>query len=94
MRRIAVYFLEFDDENTEHIAQHGIAPEEIEQMTGNAYVTARNVRGPENRIVMIGRTDGGRTLTIVLEATRDEVVWRPVTGWESTASERKLLQGD
>ncbi|MGZ6692925.1 MAG: hypothetical protein ACXVHQ_36650 [Solirubrobacteraceae bacterium] len=94
MGRIAIYFLEFDDDNTEHLGQHGIAPEEVEQLTGNPYVTARNARGPENRIFMIGQTDGGRMLTIVLEATHDEVIWRPITGWSSTAREQKLLIGN
>jgi uncharacterized DUF497 family protein len=94
VRRIAIYFLEFDDNNIEHLGKHGIAPEEIEQITGNDYITARNVRQPESRIVMIGRTDGGRLLTVVLEATRDDVVWRPITGWESTQEERKLLRGN
>lgn len=94
MRRISIYFFEFDDENTEHIGRHGITPEEIEQITGNAYVTARNARGPENRILMIGQTDGGRALTIVLEATRDDVVWRPITGWDSTLEEHQLLSGN
>jgi uncharacterized DUF497 family protein len=94
VQRIAVYFLEFDDENTDHLSRHGVAPEEIEQVTGNAYVTARNARGPDNRILMIGQTDGGRVITVVLEATRDDVVWRPVTGWSATPEERELLTGN
>ena len=89
MRRITIYFLEFDDENVEHIGR--ASPEEIEQITGNDYVTARNPRCSENRILMIGHTDGGRTLTVVLEATRDDVVWRPITAWDSTGAERALL---
>jgi uncharacterized DUF497 family protein len=91
VRRVAIYFLEFDDDNTEHLSRHGIAPEEVEQVTGNDYVTARNKRHPKNRIVMIGRTDGGRMLTVVLETTRDDVVWRPITGWDSGPQEIKLL---
>lgn len=91
MARISIYFLEFDDENIDHVGRHGVAGEEIEQVTGNRYVTARNRRDQPNRIRMIGRTDGGRTLTIVLEATRDDGVWRPVTAWDSTEEERQLL---
>ena len=94
MPRITIYFLEFDDENINHISGHGITPEEIEQLTGNDYITARNPRAPQDRIFMIGRTDGGRVLTLVLEATRDDVVWRPVTGWDSTPRERKLWGGN
>jgi uncharacterized DUF497 family protein len=92
--RITIYFLEFDDHNVEHLARHAIAPEEIEQLTGNPYVTARNPRVAENRIFMIGRTDGGRMLTIVLEATHDDATWRPITGWDATPAERGILKGD
>jgi uncharacterized DUF497 family protein len=91
MRRIAIYFLEFDDENTRHVARHRVTPEEIEQITGNDYVTARNRHDPENRIRMIGHTNGGRVLTVVLEATRDDGVWRPVSAWDSKPEERGLL---
>lgn len=94
MPRVAIYYLELDDENVAHIARHGITADEVEQITGNPYITARNRRGPANRIVMIGRTNGGRELTIVLEATRDDGVWRPVTGWVATATERRLLDAN
>ena len=94
MPRITVYFFEFDDKNTDHIARHGVDPDEIEQISGNDYVTARNKHDPENRVRMIGQTNGGRTLTVVLEATRDDVIWRPVTAWDSTSEERGLLNAD
>ena len=93
MRRVSIYFLEFDDENIDHVGEHGVAAEEVEQITGNRYVTARNKRDKPNRIRMIGHTDGGRTLTVVLEATRDDVIWRPVTAWDATEEERRLLRG-
>ena len=32
----------------------------------------------------------GRALTIVLEETRDDVVWRPITDWDSTPEEPAL----
>ncbi len=89
--RTTIYFLEIDDENEEHLGRHGISVEEAEELTGNDYVTARNPREPENRILMIGRTDGGRVLTVVLEATRDDAIWRPVTGWDATVAQRRLL---
>lgn len=91
MPQIAIYFLEFDEENIEHVGRHGVSPREIEQITGNPYITARNARGPKNRIFMIGRTDGDRMLTVVLEATEDDAVWRPVTAWDAAPEERRLL---
>lgn len=80
-----------DDENEEHLGRHRIALEEVEEVTANEYLTARNPRDPENRILMIGRTSGGRMLTIVLESTRDDATWRPVTGWDATPAQRRLL---
>ncbi len=40
---------------------------------------------------MIGRTDGGRVITLVIERTVDPNTWLIVTGWSSTAVERKIL---
>jgi hypothetical protein len=40
---------------------------------------------------MIGATDGGRTLTLVIEQTPDPATWLVVTGWGSTAAERRVL---
>ena len=70
--------------------------EEIRQLLSNRHVTAENPRGPSattgaDRSLLIGRTDGGRYLTVVSEATLDPTTWQPVTAWESTAGERKIL---
>ena len=92
MVQIKIYFLEFDDDNVEHIHAHGVFPEEIEQVTGNRYATARNRRAPASRIMMFGFTDGGRALSVVLEATQDPAVWRPVTAWDATPEERQIVE--
>jgi len=42
---------------------------------------------------MIGTTDGGRALTLVIERTLDLTTWLVVTGWSSTDAERNLLGG-
>jgi len=39
---------------------------------------------------LLGVTDGGRALTIVVERTVDPTTWLIVTGWNSTAVERNL----
>lgn len=39
-----------------------------------------------------GLSDGGRALTVVIERTVDPTTWLIVTGWSSTAVERKLLE--
>ena len=67
---------------------------EAEQLPQNRYVTVRNPRAGEagNRRLLSGRTDGGRSLTLVIERTVDPTTWLIVTGWSSTEAERKILE--
>jgi hypothetical protein len=71
-----------------------IAADEAEQLPRNAHVTVRNPSDETaagTRRLLIGRTDGGRTLTLVIEQTLDPTTWLIVTGWEATDSERRIL---
>ncbi len=90
-----VYFLLFTEETEEHLKR--AAPNEILQLLANRHVTSDNPQGPNSttgaaRYLLIGRTDGGRYLTVVVEATLDPTTWLPVTAWESAPAERKLLE--
>jgi hypothetical protein len=40
---------------------------------------------------MVGRSDGGRVLTLVIERTIEPTTWLIVTVWSSTEAERTLL---
>ncbi|HWO16532.1 MAG TPA: DUF4258 domain-containing protein [Solirubrobacterales bacterium] len=79
------------------LGARGISEEEAEQVLNNAYVIARNLRGraprrqPSARRMLIGRTDGGRVLTLVIEETMEPTSWLIVTGWTATRRERKIL---
>jgi hypothetical protein len=43
---------------------------------------------------MLGRTNGGRRLTIVIRFYADRSVLRPITGWRTTVGERsKFFKG-
>ena len=44
-----------------------------------------------NRRMLIGRTDGGRSLTLVVERTIEPSIWLVITGWNSSKRERKML---
>jgi hypothetical protein len=50
--------------------------------------------GQPGRLLLIGRTNGGRYLTLIVEPTLDPTDWIVVTGWDSTARERKILEGN
>jgi len=57
-------------------------------------VTVRNPRSetePGRRLLLIGSTDGGMPLTLVIERTVEPTTWLIVTGWSSTQRERRLV---
>ena len=63
-----VRFLLFVPETVEHMAR--ATPNEVRQLVANAHVTTDNPADPSGeRRLLIGRTDGGRVLTVVIEAT-------------------------
>ena len=75
------------------LGARGVTLEEAQQLPGNAHVTVRNPRDEDAaRRLLIGRTDGGRVLTLVIERTIDPTTWMIVTGWEATESERRLVE--
>lgn len=77
----------------EKLGARSISAEDTEQLLRNAHVIVRNpkAREPGTRRLLIGRTDGGRSLTLVIEQTVEPTSWLTVTGWESSDAERKLL---
>ena len=42
-------------------------------------------------MLLIGHTDGGRALTLVIERTLDPTTWLIVTGWPATERERRII---
>jgi len=75
------------------VGARGITIDEIHQLPRNANVSVRNPHHdpPGTRRLMIGRTDGGRVVTLVVERTSDPTTWLVVTGWDSTPRERRIL---
>ena len=77
------------------LGARGISAAEAEQIPRNRHITARNPaegsKADDRRLLMIGHTDGGRVLTLVIERTVDPTTWLIVTGWSSTPAERKIL---
>lgn len=80
----------------EKLGARTISAEESGQLLQNAHVVVRNPRAPipGTRRLLIGRTNGGRWLTLVIEQTVEPTTWLTITGWESTEIERKLLPED
>lgn len=84
---VMVWFrdLIFDDWNKEHIARHGIEwGEATEAVRNSAFMT----RGRSGTYQLIGQTDPGRFLAIVL-APRGQGVYYVVTAREATREEQR-----
>ncbi len=84
---VRIEALSWDEDCEEHIARHSVTFEEVEEAVENrAY--ARRSRG---YLMVLGRTNSGRYLTVILDDEGDGV-WYPVTARPMTRSERRLLQ--
>ncbi len=57
--------ISWDQETVDHIANHGVAPEEVEQVLFNDYDIPVIMRGKENKYLTYGETDIGRFLFVV-----------------------------
>jgi uncharacterized DUF497 family protein len=77
------------------LGARGIAAHEPDQLLRNRHAIIRNRRdapSSADRCLLIGRTNGGRTLTVVVEATLDSSTWLIVTAWPATLRERIILR--
>ncbi len=100
-RRDTIYELRVTVAAIEKLAARGIIVQEAEQLINNRYVILRNTgrrrrsrRKLDTRRIVIGRTNGGRALTLVVERTNDHTTWLIVTGWTATSDERRRMLKD
>ena len=95
MPRDGVRQLLATDVALDKLGARGISAGEAEQLPRNRHVVVRNPRqgtkGGDRRL-LVGRTDGERPLTLVIERTQDPTTWLVVTGWVSTATERRIAE--
>jgi hypothetical protein len=75
------------------LGARNITADEARQLVRNRHVTVRNPHPAptDKRRLLIGMTDGGRALTLVVEQTIEPSTWLIVTGWAATDAERTLL---
>ena len=76
------------------LGARGISAEESAQVPRNCHVVVRNPHAganPGRRRLLIGATDGGRWLTLVIEQTMEPTTWLIVTGWSATPAERRIM---
>lgn len=73
------YFYQWTDENESHLAEHGVSPEEFEEVVGSPdWVQISRTTG---RPIAFGATSSGKYLACVYELM-DKFVVLPITAYE------------
>jgi len=88
---------EWDNDNIEHIARHGVEPEEVEEIVYEdchpSWIVRARRRGiRENRWTVFGQTCGGRYLVAVIAPYPRRGVWRAVTARDMERHTRRRYQ--
>ena len=83
---------DWDKDNIEHIARHGVEPYEVEEALldpERIARNARNVRGEVRRAVL-GATEAGRILFVIYTIRNEKI--RPVMSRDATDGEQKAYR--
>ena len=91
MEPITIAAFDFDDENVEKLAAHGVTSAQVEQVLEDNIVVRRNRKGRNAPFIVFGRDRSGQCLAIPVAPTDDPVIWRPVTAWYCKQSEAARL---
>ena len=82
---IYVCRLIWDGWNVEHIARHAVTLEEVEEVCHSDAVVRRTREG---RLLLVGRTDAGELLTVILDP-QGQGVYYPVTARPASVAEKR-----
>ena len=77
--------LEWDDENIEHIAQHGVNPKEVEEVCSGLHLSERE---RAQRYILSGQSASGRYLNVVIERI-GKGLFRPITAFEMSENYKR-----
>lgn len=78
----------WDDGNLSHIEERGVDGYEVgEAVMGHHHAFVKGV----DRLYVLGQTDAGRYLTIVLQPF-GQGIWRPITARDCSRQEIRLLK--
>ena len=79
----------FDEQNEEHIARHGVTPEEVREVCESLPLVRRE---RHNRLAVYGRTLAGRHLLAILEPSSGGASY-VVTARDMSRAERRHYTG-
>lgn len=80
--------LHWDPGNVTHIARHQVSPEEVEDACQNSPMVSQSYMG---RLRVIGPTDFGRMLIVILDPESNDVYY-PVTARPASRKERRRYE--
>jgi hypothetical protein len=87
--------LDFDEFNLAEMERHGVTRKEVVEVLTGAYRLLRNARRHRNQpYIMVGRTLGGRWLSVPLGPTETEGIWRPATAFPAPQTHITKAGGD
>jgi len=85
---VLIYDVEIDEYNESEMARHGVGPDEVGQILDDEPRFYANKGGHSATRVMVGKTYGGRLLTVPLAPTPVEGTWRPATAYDASTGDR------
>ncbi len=78
----------WDEGNARELSRHKVTPSEVEEVFSAGASWLPNKKNRSGNWKMIGYTNGGRVLTLILFWDEEKRSLRAITGWDSTKSER------
>jgi hypothetical protein len=88
---IDVIGLEFDDVNVEHLARHGVTPDDLWSVLLTAPQFFMNLPDHGGSHVMLGPDERGRFFYASIVQVGTTGVWRPITGWPIRSARARRL---
>jgi hypothetical protein len=85
---IEILSWEFDEENTEHLARHDVAPEDVLSVWSGSPAFFVNLPDRSGTHIMVGEDSRARWLYIAILETSVHGCWRSITGWQSRIARR------
>ena len=83
---IVIHELIWDEWNKAHIARHDVMKEEVEQVCKSDFIVFDGYAG---RFIVVGVTEVGRVLAVILDPEPEEGVYYPVTARPADRRERR-----
>ena len=83
---------QFDDDNTEKFAAHGLTDRQVNQLLGNEFLVVPNRKSRRGSYLLLGTDNGGACIAVPVEPTTESDLWRPITAWRCKDSERNYLE--